>query len=262
MSINILQPKCSESANNVFACKRGLVVLNGIALAMNVCRAGLMIAITVVLLLSSGCATSNSLARKKSLDCGCNSCELARRNTRETDLPPLTYQGQTNSARQQMTQPLIAITPSAPPMTITETPEVPYPTHTNPPTPATPRCDLPPLTIRASKAPMQDAGARQECAQLKEQTETLRTQMQRLEAHLINERTKQESLQETLASVNTRVGSLSNDLHYWKQEVQRIDAEAEQQHHDDLQSLQTISELISRLPRPSKTAAAAERARY
>ena len=86
--------------------------------------------------------------------------------------------------------------------------------------------------------------------------------MQRMEAHLIKERTKQESLQETLASVNTKVGSLSNDLHYWKQEVQRIDAEAEQQHPDDWQSLQTLSELISRLPHPSKTAAAAECARY
>lgn len=105
--------------------------------------------------------------------------------------------------------------------------------------------------IAAPDEPICDEEARHECTQLQAQTEFLRQRLLQLEARLTDEQTKQQALRQSLATVNSKVAVLSSELGYWKQEVQRIDTEAEQQHQDDLESLQAISELISRLPRPT-----------
>ena len=92
-------------------------------------------------------------------------------------------------------------------------------------------------------------------------TDELKARLQKLETRLTGERTRQRALRDSLVAVNSKVTSLSEELTYWKSEVRRIDAEAEEQHRQDLESLQTISELISRLPRPS-TAAAGNASRH
>lgn len=124
------------------------------------------------------------------------------------------------------------------------------------PQPVPPECEPQPPAVALVEQPQCDAEAREECAQLHQQTDALREQLQRVETHLLNEQTRQQTLNHSLAAVNTRVRTLSSELNYWKQQVQRIDADAEQQHRDDLQSLQNISELISRLPRPDTAATA------
>lgn len=122
-----------------------------------------------------------------------------------------------------------------------------------PPAPVPAECE-PQELIATPDEPICDEEAREECTQLQAQTEFLRQRLLQLEARLTDEQTEQQALRQSLGTVNSKVTVLSSELGYWKQEVQRIDAEAEQQHQDDLESLQAISELISRLPRPTTAA--------
>ncbi len=198
-------------------------------------RAVLTALIVCPLLGTVGCVTTQSQVRTKPScsKCGCANCTAALKRS---------------AAAEQKT----ADRTAAGEMSMDQANDLALPSPLSPP-PAPPEFEsdeMPPRQV-VSKHPLRDVEARRECAQLQQETNELRSRLQELEQRLAGEHVQQETLRHSLAAVNSKVGSLSSELHYWQQEVKRIDAEAEAQHREDLQSLQTISELISRLPRPT-----------
>lgn len=215
-------------------------------------RPALLLAVAVALMVCTGCVTTQSQVRSQPScsDCACEKCASAL----------AAAQGHGQPADTSPESMLPAQVDYDLPKEFEDSPAEPRPVPPLPVPPESAPESLPARALTMPQAPVRDLEARQECAQLKEQTETLSAQLQKLESHLQQEQMKQQALRNSLVSVNAKVGTLSGELQYWKQEVQRIDAEAEQQHRQDLQSLQTISELISRLPRPA-TAAGEETSR-
>ncbi len=210
----------------------------------NIRHTGLLALIACSLVFLPGCVTNPSVARSGAScsTCRCAACSASRMGTMSADLQSQPIVDPANGsymADSPATQDLAPL-------------QLPYPKQL---LPATPESNLPPAVATVNEGSIRDSEACQQRARLQDQTDLLKSQMQRLESHLQQERTNQESLQRSLTSVTRKVGTLSSELHYWKQEVQRIDAEAEQQHQDDLNSLSTISELISKLPRPATAAA-------
>ncbi len=99
-------------------------------------------------------------------------------------------------------------------------------------------------------ADAKSSAALRECDALRQEAEAVRIRLDQLQTELERERQERESVQESLAATNARVGELSSELEFWKNEVRRIDEEAERQHEDDLASLEAIADLVSRLPAP------------
>ena len=102
-----------------------------------------------------------------------------------------------------------------------------------------------------------DAQARDECAVLRDKTAELQQQLEQLRTQIAADAANRESMSDSLVTVNGQVGALSMEIDYWKKEISRIDTEVAQQHEDDLASLEMLSELVSRLPRPEIVAAKA-----
>jgi len=95
-----------------------------------------------------------------------------------------------------------------------------------------------------------DAQARDECAVLRDKTEELQQQPEQLRTQIEVDAANRESMSDSLVAVNGQVGALSMEVDYWKKEISRIDTEVAEQHEDDMASLEMLSELVSRLPRP------------
>lgn len=202
----------------------------------------LLVAIGGPLMLSVGCVTTQSQVRSKPscTGCACEECSMAL--SAAEGKSGLTGGSASNTEPGEVEYELSA---DAPGQVATPLPVPPLPVP-----PETPVESTMPRQAMTPPTPVRDMAAREECAQLQAQTNALQEQLQSLQAHLNREEMKQQALKHSLTAVNARVNALSGEVTYWKQEVQRIDQEAEAQHREDLQSLSTISELISRLPRP------------
>lgn len=197
------------------------------------------------LVFSSGCATTSSKSRKSAScqNCGCTACGA-----------PVATFGETDAQDQVLPQTAAGLLQYESARVESDSSQW---SNAGPPLPLPPEGEPGKPVLIMPNEPSCDTAARAECAQLQQQTEALRAQLQSVESHLANERSRQQGLNHSLAAVNAKVGTLSSELDYWKAQVRRIDSEAEQQHRDDLESLGTISELISRLPRPDTAAAGA-----
>jgi hypothetical protein len=215
-----------------------------------------------VLFCISGCAAGHSFAGfgGQSAECACAECALQpvgiegqyaeagasseddyRHNypyPETTQQPPMPWPPQQMAAAQHGHQPPAPAPPEGPGMGM-HTQNVPQP----------------------MQVPTHDEKARTECEELKQQTAAMQAQLTQLQQRIAEDEQTRRSLDQSLANVNGKVSALSSELNYWKQEVQRIDADAEAQHREDMATLESISEIISQLPQPT-TAAAPQRRRY
>jgi len=219
---------------------------------------------TIALLCSSGCSVGHSFAGNSA---GCGECACA-----ECALNPGGAHGQFADAgvsaaddyKQYYPYPTTAQN-SAQQLLPQQTPQHQLAQQYQPPAPVPPEIPAARMDPRTTQQhvhmPNQDTKARNECAQLKQQTAAMQTQLAQLQARIAKDEQTRQSLNQSLTAVNGKVSDISNELNYWKQEVQRIDADAEAQHQDDMATLESISDIISQFPQPS-TAAAQQRSRY
>jgi|GEM_PF-2584844 len=219
--------------------------------------------ISAATLLLSGCAVGHSMAGAGGAcgECGCGECAMQH----------VGIDGQYASSHPAVgddyrnAYPYPSTAQHAPIQLPPQGPQGQSVQHHQPPTPVPPETAAgmmqPHMVQRPPNVSTSDAKARTECAQLKQQTAALQEQLTQLQTRIAQDEKTRMELNQSLASVNGKVSDLSSELHYWKQEVQRIDADAEAQHRDDMATLESISEIISQLPQPS-TASAEDRRPY
>ena len=51
-----------------------------------------------------------------------------------------------------------------------------------------------------------------------------------------------------MSSLNNELGGLSAEVQYWKAEVKRMEAETLAQQKSDLESLETLTQLVEKIP--------------
>lgn len=218
--------------------------------------------VSAALFLLSGCAVGHSMAAGGSCgECGCAECALQHvGNGQYAASGPASM----NDYKQNYPYPSTAQNAplKVPPQQV---PGGPVGQRHQPPAPLPPEMPAvnmsPPSVPHSPRVSTLDSKARTECAQLKKQTAALQAQLTQLQTRITQDEKIRHQLNQSLTSVNGKVSDLSSELHYWKQEVQRIDADAEAQHRDDMATLESISEIISQLPQPS-TASGEQPIRY
>jgi len=117
---------------------------------------------------------------------------------------------------------------------------------------STPRYQYSAEGMSAGPAPVTQCAPCQECVRLQQDTAELRQHVAGLQVTLESEREVRVALEDSLSVIQQNVARISDDVRYWQNEVRRIDEEAEQQHKEDLKSLEMLSELVSQLPRQAK----------
>ncbi|MFG0335324.1 MAG: hypothetical protein ACF8TS_18350 [Maioricimonas sp. JB049] len=83
--------------------------------------------------------------------------------------------------------------------------------------------------------------------QLQEQTDTLSEKVDLLEDELKASRETLKTVNAALESSNRDLSRLSNDVRYWQGEVKRIERVMEQQHQQDIKSLDALSATLGQL---------------
>ncbi len=218
--------------------------------------------VTTGLFILSGCAVGHSMARSGSCgECGCAECALQHVGNGQ-----YAASGPTSMNDYKQNYPYPSTAQNAP----LKIPPQQIPAgqagqrHQ---TPSQVPPEIPAANMHARTMPHSqrvstlDQEARTECAQLKKQTAALQAQLTQLQTRITQDERTRHQLNQSLTSVNGKVSDLSSELHFWKQEVQRIDADAEAQHRDDMATLESISEIISQLPQPA-TASGEQPGRY
>jgi septal ring factor EnvC (AmiA/AmiB activator) len=91
-------------------------------------------------------------------------------------------------------------------------------------------------------------------AELQKQANQLQDRLADIEQSLIEERQTNDRMAQSLASVNTHVEQLSQEVTFWRGEVRRIEDDAKRNHESDIAALDALASLVEQVPSPDSAA--------